>query len=324
MTKTKILLISFLLSLPFWFGVNIFEAVLEDIWLNKEIADNPQILKAQISSSLFLKKPEEIDIKAKAAISVLVNEKGEKKLLFSKNSKEILPIASLTKLMSAYIVVNYLDISDNLKISSRALLGRGADEIFKPGEVFKIKDLLYSSLVESENDGMTALAEVIGQEAFLSLMNLEAEYLGLKNTKFFNVTGLDPKNPEEATNFSTAEDMVILSEKIFENPLLTEMLSAKEFLLYTSDNIFHHKSLTTNKLLNSSDLNFKNMEFVAGKTGETNRAGGCLVLALKMSSSKGILINVILGSNNRFGEMKKLVDWSLKSLRYQNYLKSLL
>jgi len=331
--KLKIFFISFAVSIPLWLGVNVLNGRLENfLFLEKIAADpktmaaalNQQALGQQIEDAGFLKRPnpQALEINAKAGLSILIDENGKKEILFSKNPEEKLAIASLTKLMSAYIVVNYFDLSGDLEIAQGVLLKRGTTENLKPGEIFKIKDILYSSLVESDNDGISALSQLTSQNGFVVLMNLEAGYLGLNDTKFFNSTGLDPENSEEPANFSTARDVALLSSEVFKNPLISQILSSREFDLYDSQNVFNHKSVTTNELLASSD--FKNMRIVAGKTGETPRAGGCLVLVLENPSRKQTLVNVILGSDNRFGEMKKLTDWAINSLNYRNYLNTLL
>jgi len=332
--RFKIFLLSFAASVPFWLGVNFLNGRLENILFLGKIASDPQIMAAALNQQALgqrvggvtpLKRPnpDALKIGAKAVLSVLINENGEKEILFSKNAEEKLAIASLTKLMSAYVVVNYFDLSGDLKITPEALLRRGAAENLKPGEIFKVRDVLYSSLVESDNDGISALSQLASQKGFVALMNLEAGYLGLNNTGFFNSTGLDPEDPREPANFSTAKDMAFLSAEVFKNPLISRILSSEEFDLYDSRNVFNHKSISTNELL-ISPPDFKNMKIIAGKTGETSRAGGCLVLVLGNQSKKQILVNVILGSDNRFGEMKELTDWTIASLNYRNYLNTLL
>jgi len=320
----KRILISFLLSSLFFWGINVLEFNLENLWLlNKNLSLGSSLAlnaKADLIS-LKIKKPEKIEIQAKSALSLLVDEKGNKKILYRKNIDQKLPIASLTKLMSGYIIVNYFDLSKTIEVRSEALLKRNLGEKFYPGQKFFIKDLLYASLIESNNNGINILASIIGKEPFLYLMNKEAKNMGLLQTKFFNPTGLDPKKNDEMINFSTALDLAKLSLKVFKNPILKEALSAKEFDLYETNGFYHHKSLTTNILLNDS---FKGMRIIGGKTGETPRAGGCLVMVLKDSSKKEILINVILGSENRFEEMKKMINWAIKTLKYQHYLKSFL
>jgi len=313
----KLFLSAFILVLLFW-GVNIFQKKLEDFLFWREMAENPQILAAianqeALEEKLRSMKPlrnwqvEELKIEAKSAISVLLDNGGGKRVLFQKNSAKILPIASLTKLMTAYVVLENYELSQVVKIPREAL---GQDEDFgkfKIAESFTAESLLYSLLIESSNGAAIALAEVIGKAPFIDLMNLETKnILGFdsQNTFFVNPTGLDPKGTTDKINSSTAEDLVQLTIHLLkEKPLIWEILNLPDFDLYSADGVFHHKILNTNELLGRIP------GIIGGKTGETNLAGGCFILVAESPNKKGFLINVILGSPDRFSEMEKLVDW---------------
>lgn len=317
MKKSQILIYSFFLSLPLWWGVNAFGIGADSYFLNREIVRNPYILKAQMSSFISLPKaPEKLELGAKSAFSVLLKSNGEKEIIFRKNSEEKLPIASLTKLMSAYIALNYINLSDEITVSSNSIIPEGENNGFLPGQTFKAKDILYSSMTESSNTGINILTQPLGKSAFVDLMNMEAKNIGLNNTYFLNPTGVDFADSQESINYSTAEDIENLAEKIFQNPLTYEMLSLKEFDLYSTAGALHHKSITTNNILS---LEFKGFKVIGGKTGETASAKGCLLLVLKNQKGE-TLVNVVLGSNDRFGEMKKLVEWSNEMIDYKRVL----
>ncbi|MFC1663929.1 D-alanyl-D-alanine carboxypeptidase family protein [Patescibacteria group bacterium] len=309
----KFFLIAFLVSLPFWWGANILEENLKDFLFWQEISRNPQILAAKANQQILeqeLKnlKPirnwqvENIEIEAESAISVFSIDSNSK-ILFEKNIQKKLPIASLTKLMTAYVVLENYNLSQKTEISKEAVAKEEEFGNLKVGEVFTIKGLLYPLLMESSNDAAYALAELISEPAFVDLMNLEAEKMSLENTHFANSTGLDPDDPTDPQNYSSNEDLVKLTKYLFEKPLIWEILSASEFDLYLPDGVFHHTVLSTNEFLGELD------QVVGGKTGYTPEAKGCFLLVLKAPKNQGLLINVILGSGNRFGEMKKLVDW---------------
>lgn len=293
----KVFLIILILSLSILGGILIFpKKIMEEF-------PQIQILPAQVSQSLIIpiekQEIKKLDIKAKSVISIWEFE-GKQKILFQKESDKKLPIASLTKLMSAYVILDYYDLNQIIRISKTAAkqpeLGK---EKFKTGETFKVKDLLHSMLIESSNAATVALTEVIGEKAFVELMNLEAKYLGLKNTKFSNSAGLDVPQ-----NYSTAKDLVKLAIYLLkEQPLIWKISTKPEFNLYSSDGVFHHHVINTNELLG------KIPSIVGGKTGETPQAEGCLLLVLKAPKNNGYLINLILGSKNRFEEMEKLIDW---------------
>ncbi|MDI6591424.1 MAG: serine hydrolase [Patescibacteria group bacterium] len=309
----KIFFITFFVSLPFWWGVNVFEKNLEDFLFWQEIADNPQILTAQIDLEKKLEslKPirdwrtKDLEIEAKSAISVLITKEGEEKILFEKESSKILPIASLTKLMTANIVLKYYDLSKEIKISQEAVEQEEDFGKLKAGKIFSIKYLLYPLLMESSNDAAYALAEVIGQEAFVDLMNLEAKSLGLKNTHFFNSTGLDPKNLANPLNCSTAEDLVKLAKYLLEEqPLIWEILSTPKFTLYGPE------------LINNNKLLGEISGIVGGKTGYTEKALHCFLLVIEAPKNQGEIINIVLGAENHFKEMKKIINWINQAYRW--------
>ena len=321
----KYFLVAFLISLLFWWGINPVRKGLEDFFVWRETKDS-QILTAKINQKIFEVKLEslkpirnwrieDLKIEAKSAISVEVDNKGNQKVLFRKNSDKILAIASLTKLMTAKVVLDsnppatfppsagpYYDLSQIIEISKEAVEQEGEAGDFKIGEKFRVKDFLYSLLMESSNDAAQALAEVIGEKTFVELMNSEAKNLNLESTHFANPTGLDhPKN------YSTTEDLVKLANYLSKKPLIWEILSTPEFDLYSPEGIYHHRLLNKNELLGEIP------GIVGGKTGWTPQAGDCLLLVLKSPKNQGYLINVILGSKDKFEEMRKLVEWIHKA-----------
>lgn len=312
--KLKIFFLAFLLSLPFWWGVNVLEKNLEEFLFVKLLSENPQILTAtanqeEIKRKLKGLRPvrnrdiEDFDLKAKAGISVFIKE-NRRKVLFNKSESEGLPIASLTKLMTSYIVLEHYNPEQIIKISEKAVKTEGNFGEFKIGESFFVKDLLCPLLIESSNDAAIALAQVVGEEAFVGLMNLETEDLNLKNTYFVNPTGLDPEF--NTPSYSTSEDLVNLSWYLLkEHPEIFEILSIKELDFYTPGGNFHHHLVNKNELLG------KLPEILGGKTGYTEKAKGCLLLITK--KNEGFLINVILGSDERFEEMENLLNWINKA-----------
>jgi len=315
--KLKIFFLAFLLSLPFWWGVNMVEKNLEQFFFGKLLSENPQILTATLNQEEIKRKLknlrpvrnreiEDFDLKAKAGISVFIKE-NRKKVLFNKSESEGLPIASLTKLMTSHVVLEHYNPEQIIKISEKAVKTEGNFGEFKIGEGFFVKDLLCPLLIESSNDAATALAQVVGEEAFVGLMNLETEDLNLENTYFVNPTGLDPEF--NTPSYSTSEDLVNLSWYLLkEHPEIFEILSIKELDFYTPDGKFHHHLVNKNELLG------KLPEILGGKTGYTEKAKGCLLLITK--KNEGFLINVILGSDERFEEMENLLNWINKAYRF--------
>ncbi|PIV44907.1 MAG: hypothetical protein COS25_02720, partial [Candidatus Nealsonbacteria bacterium CG02_land_8_20_14_3_00_37_10] len=261
----------------------------------------------------------------KSTISVLVDGKDKEKVLFEKESNQKLPIASLTKLMTAWVVLeHYYDLSKEITISKLAANQYGDIRKLEEGKTFPAEYFLYPLLMESSNGAAFALAndyEGMTERDFVQLMSRETEKIGLNDTFFDNPTGLDPQESKTEMNYSTANDLVKFTKKLLEKPLIWEILSLPRYSLYGPELI------NTNGFLfkedKSSSLPFAAARvldgsadwqdrIIGGKTGYTGEAGGCLLLVIKAPKAQGFLINIILGANgkeNRFEEMKKLVDW---------------
>jgi D-alanyl-D-alanine carboxypeptidase len=214
--------------------------------------------------------------------------------------------------MAADIISENLPLSQKVAIKGE-ILREEPNSIFKTGETFVLKDLLSAALVESNNSAIMAIAQTIGESAFVDLMNLEAKFLGMTKTSFSNSTGLDPKDREkDLINLSTAWDLTKLMKHLLKNPLILEIIGQKEFALYTAEGNFHHLAVTTNEFLKSG-ISFEDKEIIGGKTGQTERAGGCLVLILRVPGENGFLINIVLGSDDRFGDMERIIGWVSKT-----------
>lgn len=322
----KFFLIACLISIPFWWGINLLEKNFQDFFFLREISKNPQMLVAQLNQQKLEERLREIkpirdyrvenlEINAKSAVSVFVIGDREKSL-FDKNSFRQLPVASLSKLMTALVVLENYDLAKTIKISEEAFNQEGEAGKLEPGEELRVKDLLYVLLIESSNDAAYALANdynEITEEKFVELMNLEIEKLNLKDTHFINSTGLGIGN---FNNYSNSEDLIKFTEYLLNySPAdsqvnIWEILSTKEFALYLANGSFHHQLENTNELLGEIPL------IIGGKTGWTPAAQGCLLLVLEAPKHQGFLINVILGSQDRFGEMKKLIDWTYQAYKW--------
>ena len=254
--RLKYFFIALILSCPVWWGVNVFAKKTEG-YIFSFISQNQQIFNAQLNSALenTVRKYDlgELDIKAKSAASILVLPDGSEAFLYKKNIDESLPIASLTKLMAADVVLENFDVSQKIKIE-KTIAEDGVEKGLKKGESFFMKDLLYAALVESNNSAIQALSEIIGQENFVALMNMEAKYLGMKKTNFINPTGLDPDEKSkklEKINQSNVKDLIKLSEHIVKNQEISRMISTESFDLHDSDGKLHHKAMTTDEFLES-------------------------------------------------------------------------
>jgi len=215
--------------------------------------------------------------------------------------------ASLTKLMTAYVAFTAiqdkkLDLNQMITISTNAWkVDPSSSKMFiEPRVPVKVNDLLYGLIVQSGNDAAVAIAEAVAgtEDAFVALMNREAERMGMKSTHFANPHGLP-----SASNYSTARDLSVLaSHLINDHPEFYKIYSTKE---YPYNNI---KQPNRNRLL-WLDPTVDGM-----KTGYTQGAGYCLISTAKRPNGTGErrLISVVLGTVSdqaRAQESQKLLNW---------------
>ena len=252
------------------------------------IIDNNQIAQFPQKDS----QAQNLEINAESAISVESNLSGANRTLFEKNSGLKQPIASLTKLMTAVISLDNYDLLQKITVSKKADSQDPMRTDLKLGDTFSVTDILYIMLVESSNKAAYALSEQMGEKKFVALMNQKAAELGLKNTFYADPTGLSSEN------VSTAEDLTKFAEYILKNyPVVSQISRTKEY-----------EVLNFGKIENTNLLLGEVPEVILGKTGFTIEAKGSLLLAVNNLKNNDYLINVILGADDRFGEMKKLIQ----------------
>ncbi len=305
----KIFLLVLIILIPFlWWGTKTLQKGLETAIYLKELEKNPpSFFIAEIAQKYFFSQ-----LSAESALSIKIDEKGNEKIIFRKNEDKKMPIASLTKLMTGAVAAEFYQSDSLIQISREAVSQPEETGSLKTGEKLSVNDLLHIMLIESSNDAAFALAEEVGVRSFIGLMNLKANNLKMENTYFFEPTGLDYEDSflngtgqtSEEMNFSTAQDLFKLAKYLLKNPLILEITSEKEYPLYLSDGTFHHL------LKNSNELLEKIPAVIGGKTGFTEKAGGCLILFLKCQQSENYLINVILNSKQRFNDMEKLSNYA--------------
>ncbi len=224
--------------------------------------------------------------------------------LVAHNADERIEPASLTKLMTAYVVFNALKqktltMDQTVPVSQHAWKAEGSRMFIEPRTPVSVNELLHGMIVQSGNDASIALAEAVAgsEESFAQLMNKEAKRLGLANSHFTNSTGLpDPKL------YSTANDMTRLAAALIrDHPEYYPLYSLKE---YTYNKI---KQPNRNRLL-WTDPTVDGM-----KTGHTKNAGYCLVSSSKRGDRR--LVSVVLGadtSSMRAAESQKLLNFGFQ------------
>jgi len=254
------------------------------------------------------------DLEVAAAASFYLSEDGDEKMLFEKNSEEALPIASISKLMTALVVFENYELDEPVLITEREILERSEFRDFRAFYETEVKEMIYPMLIESNNSAAFALALISERflegssndsiDIFVDKMNKKAEELGLGNTLFINPSGLDGRGHY---NLSTAREIIKFSEYLLFNTDIFEITSKPSYKLYSPDKTIYYESLNTNDFLHGEKEGWEE-DIVGGKTGWTHAAFGCLLLVLEAPTGNGYVINVVLGAEDRFLEMGKLVD----------------
>ncbi len=228
------------------------------------------------------------------------------RFLYSKDSRLRLPIASLTKIMSAVIVIENLDRGQIVNISDRSIRVDGEKQTLYINENISVESLLKMMLIESSNDAAYALANYAADQGLdlVNEMNKKATELGMYDPNFLDPAGLND------LGYSTAEDLVRLTHYALRYKLIWDFLSEKDAVVQSIDANIEHIITNTNILLGTLP------NIIGGKTGYTDGALGCLVLVVNIPDKNDKIINVILGSDDRFGEMQRLVNWVKLAYRW--------
>lgn len=226
-------------------------------------------------------------LSAKAAVVV-----HEGRLLYGKNEKVRLPMASTTKLMTAIVALENAEIDETVKIKSEYCGIEGSSMYLRPGTEKTVLDLLKGLLLVSGNDAATALASHVSGSAedFVRLMNKKARELGMEDTNFVNPHGLSHKS-----HYSTAYDMAILMEYCMENPLFRELISLKSF------------DCDGAQLLNHNKLLFVCEGCIGGKTGYTMDSGRCLVSCCEREGARTVCVT--LSAPDDWNDHMALYNW---------------
>lgn len=241
---------------------------------------------------------------AMAASSYLLIDGASGQILAESNSDQQLEPASLTKLMTAYLVEKELkagniSMDDLVPVSVKAWKTEGSRMFIREGTQVRLEDLLRGVIIQSGNDASVALAEYLAgtEEAFAELMTAQAQALGMNQTQYFNSTGL----PAEG-HLTTARDLAVLARQIiYEHPELYRLYSEKEF---TYNDI---KQTNRNRLL------WRDPSVDGLKTGHTNAAGYCLVASAQRDGMR--LISVVMGTDSaaaRERETAKLLNYGYR------------
>ncbi len=256
------------------------------------------------------------------ARSVYVWDSQTGKKLYGKNEHEVLPLASVTKMMMALVAVELLPQSTEVSIAPIDLLEEG-DTGLLVGEKWALSDLLKFTLVASSNDGASAIASVGGaslmreasstdpftnKRLFIKRMNEKADSIGLLNTRFANESGLDIDSVT-AGAYGSARDMARLFEYIARKyPELFAATTYSKIDVRSDSNVIHHVANTNAGVEEVTGL-------IGSKTGYTDLAGGNLVVVVDIGVSHPVVI-AVLGSTKggRFTDVNKLVNATVEKI----------
>jgi D-alanyl-D-alanine carboxypeptidase (penicillin-binding protein 5/6) len=237
----------------------------------------------------------------------IVADLNSGQILYQKNGLEKYPIASLTKLMTALIIIQEHKLNEVVTVPQLATQVGGSSINLQNQEKITVLNLLKGLLIQSGNDAAVALAVHNSQsvDKFVEKMNLKANELNLQNTNFANPMGFD--DPE---NYSTAQDLFTLAKAVYKYPTIQKIVNIKETTIYSTDKESSHLLQTTNLILD----NYLNVGGL--KTGTTSQAGGCFIGITKNEEHPKIAI--VLGSNDRFLDTKVMLDWVQNTFKYNN------
>jgi len=205
------------------------------------------------------------------------------------------PIASITKLMTAVVVLENFGENKKIPISQTAVLTEGIAGNFQSGEVYSARDLLKIMLITSSNDAAVAFEEYGGRDKFIRLMNNKAEELGMKDTIFYDSSGLS------SMNTSTANDLLLLTKYIVkEHPEIFNWTRLQNILVQPLNN-------DVSKSLLNIDWFSSDSGFLGGKTGTSPVAKQNLLEIVSMGNYR--IVVIALGMDNRANEIPALLDW---------------
>ena len=263
---------------------------------------------------------QELQLYAQAAVLM---DADSGRVLYGKNPEEKLPMASTTKIMTCILALEYGDMEQIVEASSYAAGMPKVKLYVKEGEKYRLRDLLYSLMLESHNDSAVVVAEAVGGsvEKFAAMMNQKARDIGCYDTYFITPNGLDAKvNENGKVHSTTAADLAkIMAYCVTDSP------KKEEFLEITRTQSYDFTNADGTRSFHCSNHNaFLGMmeEALSGKTGFTNNAGYCYVGAVE---SEGRIFTVALLAcgwpNNRsykWSDMKELAAYGMERYQYQD------
>jgi len=233
------------------------------------------------------------DLDLKSSVAYVIDQ-DTNEVLLSKNDQAILPIASITKLMTGVVLSEAkLSMEESITITQDDVdTEKGSSSRLKVGTTLTRGELLHLSLMASENRAAHAIGRTYpgGLNAFVDLMNAKATSLGMRDTRYIEPTGLSSRNQ------SSAKDLATLVSFAYQDPMLRELSTSPSYQVEVGKHTLNYK--TTNRLIKNP-----NWDIGLQKTGYISEAGQCLVMQAKIAGRK--LIMVFLDSA---GKLSRITD----------------
>lgn len=263
------------------------------------------------------------DIKIWAGSSVVLDVESGTILHYFEGRKQT-QIASLTKMMTAVLVVEKIkDLEEEVTITYEAINVPGtvvgcpssvfcnANRMYV-GEKVTVRNLLKAMLLNSANDAATALAGHVGgtPKNFVTMMNEKAKSLGLKDTSFCTPSGLEIDDRVDDC-YSSAYDIARIAAYSLKYEIIWDIMQIEEGRFYSTDGTYMHELKNTDILVNEM------ANCIGGKTGFTPMAGKSLLIAATDPSGKHKIIAVILNDEDRWEDMRKLVNWTFNNYEWK-------
>lgn len=259
----------------------------------------PDAPMAKLENPLITPPPPSLNAKA-----WLLIDANSGKIIAGKNESEKLPPASLTKMMTLYVIskalkTGQLHLTDKVHVSHEAWKAEGSRMFVKEGDEVTVEDLLKGIIVDSGNDACTAMAEHLGgsEQGFAGIMNQEAQNLNMKNSHFTDSTGLP-----NSELYTTAEDLALLGRALVND--------FPEYYHWYRQKWFEYNGI---RQPNRNRLLWRNGQVDGIKTGHTNEAGFCLVASAKRGNMR--LISIVMGSpsdNIRADDSERLLNYGFR------------
>lgn len=254
-------------------------------------------------------------VRAKAVYCVNL---ASNRTLVARNPDRQLPVASLTKLITALVTLDHMPLKNRVRVPAGIKKVPKAVVGLKPRDLVSVNALLHGLLMGSGNDCAEALACAFpgGRDKFVAAMNTKARAMGARRTLFHTPSGLDRKmvvkrngkrRVKVKSNVSTAREIARIARRAFANPTIRRICLKKNYVMASAKSRRGYRVRNTNKLLRDR------LPIRGGKTGYTSRAGHCL--ATKFTPGRNIFLIVVLGSPDHFRDTRLVYRKALKKAR---------